>query len=128
VDFNDLAVNFNINKGKTKVKDWTLSSKIGDFLTNGTIGLNGSVNLNVTATLKKKYSNIVKKYHGEWIFPIDSKGQATIDIRVTGKFSDPKFSLDKNKIKQRLKGQLKNEFNKKKKEWESKIKDLLKGK
>jgi uncharacterized protein involved in outer membrane biogenesis len=128
VDFDDLVVNFNIDKGKTKVKDWALSSKVGDFLTNGTIGLNGSVNLNVTATLKKKYSNIVKKYHGEWIFPIDSKGQATIDIRITGKFSDPKFSLDKNKIKQRLKGRLKNEFDKKKKEWESKIKDLLKGK
>lgn len=128
LNFNDLLVNFNIDKGKTKVKDWALSSKVGTFLTNGFIGLNGNVNLNVTTTLKKEYSDIVKKYHGEWIFPIDSKGQATIDIRVTGKFSDPKFSLDKNKIKQRLKGQLKNEFDKKKKEWESKIKDLLKGK
>lgn len=128
LNFNDLVVNFNIDKGKTKVKDWTLSSKVGDFLSNGTIGLNGSVNLNVTATLKKKYSNIMKKYHGDWIFPIDSKGQATIDIKVTGKFSSPKFTLDKNRIKQRIKGKLKNEFDKKKKEWENKIKDLLKGK
>jgi len=128
VDFDDLVVNYNIDKGKTQVKDWTLSSKIGNFLTNGTIGLSGSVNLNVTTTFKKEYSDIVKKYHGDWIFPIDNKGQATIDIKITGKLSSPKFSLDKNKIKQRIKGKLKNEFDKKKKEWENKIKGLLKEK
>jgi len=125
VDFDDFVVNFNIDKGKTKVNDWALSSKIGDFLLNGTIGLNGSVNLDITTTLSKKYSDIVKKYHGDWIFPIDNKGKATIDLKVTGSFSSPNFSLDKNKIKQRIKGKVKNEFEKKKKEWETKIKNLL---
>lgn len=125
VDFDDFVVNFNIDKGKTMVRDWALSSKIGDFLVNGTIGLNGSVNIDVTATLIKKYSDVVKKYHGDWIFPIDSKGQATIDLKITGDFKSPKFSLDKNKIKQRIKGKVKNEFDKKKKEWETKIKNLL---
>jgi hypothetical protein len=128
LNFNNLVANFNIDKGNTKVKDWALSSKVGTFLTNGFIGLNGNVNLNVTTTLKKEYSDIVKKYHGDWIFPIDNKGQATIDIKITGKLNSPKFSLDKDKIKQRIKGKLKNEFNKKKKEWEKKLKELLKGK
>jgi AsmA protein len=125
VDFNDFVVNFNIDRGKAKVNDWALSSKVGDFLLNGTIGLNGSVNMDIATTLSKEHSNIVKKYHGDWIFPIDSKARATIDIKVSGSFTSPNFSLDKNKIKERIKGKVKNEFENKKKEWEAKIKNLL---
>ena len=128
VKVNDFTVYFTINKGKVNVKDWALSSSVGNILSNGTIGLTGKVNLNVTTTLTKKYSDVVKNYHGEWIFPIDNKGRATIDIIVTGKLTNPKFSLDKNKIKKRIKGTIKNEFEKKQKEWEKKLKELLKGK
>jgi uncharacterized membrane protein len=126
VNFNDFVVDFSIDKGTVKVRDWALSSEVGEFLLNGTIGLNGNINLGIAVTLIKKYSDIVKKYHGEWIFPIDSKGQATIDIKATGSFKSPTFTLDKDKIKQRIKGKVKNEFENKKKEWETKIKNLLK--
>lgn len=125
--FNDFNIYFKIDRGKTNVKDWALSSSVGDFLTNGTIGLNGTLNLNITSTLSKKYSNIVKKYHGDWIFYIDKKGRAIIDFNVTGKLTSPKFNLDKNKIKKRIKGKIKDEFDKKKKDWEKKLKNLLKG-
>jgi hypothetical protein len=128
IKVNDLAVDFTIDKGKVNVKDWALSSSVGNFLLNGTIGLTGNLKLDITTTLTKKYSNIVKNYHGEWIFPIDKKGRATIDIIVSGKLTNPKFSLDKNKIKKRIKGTIKNEFEKKKKGWEKKLKELLKGK
>ena len=128
IKVNDLAVYFTIDKGKVNVKDWALSSSVGNFLLNGTIGLTGNLKLDITTTLTKKYSNIVKNYHGEWIFPIDKKGRATIDIIVSGKLTNPKFSLDKNKIKKRIKGTIKNEFEKKKKGWEKKLKELLKGK
>lgn len=125
--FNDFNVYFNIDNGRTKIDNWALSASVGDFLTNGTIRLNGDVNLDVTTTLSKKYSDIVKKFHGDWIFPIDSKGRAVIDIKVSGSLSSPKFSLDKAKIKKRIQGKIKDEFDKKKKEWEKKLKDLLKG-
>ncbi len=128
VKLNELAVYFTIDKGKVNVKDWALSSSVGNFLLNGTIGLTGNLKLDITTTLTKKYSNIVKNYHGEWIFPIDKKGRATIDIIVSGTLTNPKFSLDKNKIKKRIKGTIKNEFEKKKKGWEKKLKELLKGK
>jgi uncharacterized protein involved in outer membrane biogenesis len=128
VKFDDLAIYFKITNGKADIKDWVLSSSFGNFLTNGTIGLNGNLNLKVTTTLSKKYSNIVKKYHGDWIFPIDKKGRAIIDLIIKGKLASPKFSLDKNKIKKRIKGKIKDDFNKKKKEWEKKLKELLKGK
>lgn len=127
VPFKDLAVFYKIDKGRANIKDWTMTSSIGDFLTDGYVGLNNDVNLSVSVTLIKKYSDAVKKYHGDWIFPIDNKGRATIDIIIAGKLTAPKFSLDKNKIKKRIQGKLKDEFDKKKKEWEKKIKGLLPG-
>ena len=128
VKLTDLVCYFKIDRGKAMVDDWALSSKIGNFLTNGTIGLDGSIKLEITSTLSKKYSDIVKKHHGDWIFHIDNKGRAVIDIIVSGKLTSPKFSLDKQKIKKRIQGRIRDEFNKKKKEWEKKIRDLLKKK
>ncbi len=127
VELDDLAFYFNIDNGKATIKDWTLSSREGDFLTNGTVALDGRLNLNITTTLSKKHSDIVKKHHGDWLFPIDKKGRATIDIIASGKLTSPQFRLDKNKINKRLKGKIIDEFEKKKKEWENKLKDLFGG-
>jgi len=128
VKLTDLVCYFKIDKGKVTVDDWALSSKIGNFLTNGTVGLDGSINLDITSTLSKAHSDIVKKHHGDWIFHIDEKGRAVIDIIVSGKLTSPKFGLDKKKIKKRIQGKIRDEFDKKKKEWEKKLKDLFKKK
>jgi uncharacterized protein involved in outer membrane biogenesis len=125
---NDLVCNFKIVNGKTEVNDWALASSFGNFLFNGTIGLTGSVNMNVTTTLTKEQSNKLKKYHAEWLLYYDAGGRATVDAVITGKLTDPKFSLDKKKIEERLKGKIKDEFDKKKKEIEDKLKDLFKKK
>ncbi len=127
VNVSDLALYFKIDKGKADIKDWTLSSSVGDFLTNGTVGLTGSVDLDITTTLTKQYSDMVKRNHGDWLFPIDKNGRAILDIKASGSLASPKFSLDNKKIKDRLKGNIKDEFEKKKKEWEDKLKDLFKG-
>lgn len=136
VPIKDLSVSYNIKNGKVGVEDWALSSSYGDFLWNGTMGLNGSLNLFLTTTLTKKYSDIVKQHHGDWIFYVDNQGRAMIDLIVTGTFTSPKFSLDKDKIKKRIQGKVKDEFDKKKenidkkideqkKEWEKKLKGLI---
>jgi uncharacterized protein involved in outer membrane biogenesis len=126
VKFDNMICNFKIDNGKGQIKDWTLSSSTGDFLTNGTIGLDGKLNLTVTTTLRKNESNIVKKYHGDWLLSFDKNGRAIIDIIVSGTLSTPQFSLDKDKIKKRLEGKIKDEFENKKKEWGDKLKDLFK--
>ncbi|KPJ73863.1 hypothetical protein AMJ52_02935 [candidate division TA06 bacterium DG_78] len=125
VKFDNMICNFKIDNGRGQIKDWTLSSSIGDFLTNGTIGLDGKLNLMVTSTLKKNQSNIVKKYHGDWLFPFDKNGRAIIDVIVSGTLSSPQFNLDRDKIKKRLEGKIKDEFENKKKEWGNKLKDLF---
>jgi|GEM_PF-656126 len=148
VPIKDFNVSYKIVNGKVRADNWALSSTYGDFLWNGTLGLNGSLDLNLTTTLSKQHSDIVKQHHGDWIFHIDPKGRAVIDLKITGTFKAPKFSLDKEKIKQRIQGKVKDEFEKKKKEinkkideqkkdwekkveeekkkWENKLKDLIK--
>ncbi|MEO0142468.1 MAG: AsmA family protein [candidate division WOR-3 bacterium] len=126
ITFNDYICNFRIENGKTKVEDWSISSTIGNFLINGTVGLDGVINLNITLTLNKKESDLLKKYHGDWLLYYDKNGQATVDIIASGKVLSPQFKLDTAKISDRLKGKIKDEFDKKKKELEKKLKDLLK--
>uniref|UniRef100_A0A7C4XDP2 AsmA family protein n=1 Tax=candidate division WOR-3 bacterium TaxID=2052148 RepID=A0A7C4XDP2_UNCW3 len=124
--FNDFYCSYKIENGKTKVEDWSFVSSIGNFLTQGTIGLDGKINLNITLTLNKKESDALKTYHGDWLLPYDKNGRATVDIIATGKILSPQFKLDTARIKDRLKGVIKDEFDKKKKELEKKLKDLLK--
>jgi len=124
----DLVCNFKIVNGKTEVNDWALASSFGNFLFNGSIGLTGAVNMNVTTTLTKEQSDKLKKYHADWLLYYDANGRAIVDAVITGKLTDPKFGLDKKKIEERLKGRIKDEFDKKKKELEDKLKDLFKKK
>jgi len=125
---NDLVCNFKITNGKTEVNDWALASSFGNFLFNGSIGLTGAVNMNVTTTLTKEQSDKLKKYHADWLLYYDANGRAIVDAVITGKLTDPKFGLDKKRIEERLKGRIKDEFDKKKKELEDKLKDLFKKK
>ncbi len=122
----DLVCSFKIVNGKSDIEDWSMSTNIGNFLTNGTIKLDGAINLNITLTLNKKESDLLKTYHADWLLYYDPQGRATLDIIATGKLLSPQFRLDTNKIKERIKGRIKDEYDKKKKELEKKLKDLLK--
>lgn len=124
----DLVCSFKIVNGKTNIEDWSMSTSLGNFLTNGTVRLDGVINLDITLTLNKKESDMLKKYHSDWLLYFDPNGRATLDIIATGKLLSPQFKLDINKIKERLRGKIKDEYDKKKKELEKKFKDLLKRK
>ncbi|MCX7995350.1 MAG: AsmA family protein [candidate division WOR-3 bacterium] len=122
----DLAVSFKIENGRTNIEDWSMDTEIGKFLVNGFIKLDGFINLNLTLTLNKRESDMLKNVHGDWLLYYDPQGRATVDIIATGKLLSPHFRLDTDKIKERLKGKIKDEYDKKKKELEKKLKDLFK--
>ena len=125
VQFNNLLCSFKIAEGRTEVKDWTFSARVGDFLTNGRIGLNGNLDLQVAAMLSKQHSGIVKKYHGDWIFFDDKQGRTVVDIIVSGSLDSPVFRLDRNRIKERLSGKVKDEFKEKAKNLEEQLKGIF---
>ncbi|MBE0432524.1 AsmA family protein [candidate division WOR-3 bacterium] len=127
VTFSDFNSGFTIANGRASMDDWTLSSQAGDFLSRGSIGLNGAVDMQISITLSRSNSDIVKRYHGDWIFFTDKDGRTVIDVIARGKFDSPTFTLDRNRIKERISGRIKTEFEKKTKEFESKLKDVIKG-
>ncbi len=127
VRFSNFDSGFRIANGRATVDDWTISSQTGDFLTRGSIGLNGTVDLQIAITLSQQNSAKVKRYHGDWIFFTDKDGRTVIDVLATGGFDEPRFRLDTERIKERIGGKIKNEFKEKTKDFESKIKDILKG-
>lgn len=127
VDIREMAGHFEIQNGKVKVENWVLASSYGNFLVNGTIGLSGNANLDIVTTLEKKYSDIIKKHHAEWLLPFDDQGRATIDITATGTLQSPNFGLNKSKLQDRLKGKITDDFKKKKQELQNKIKGLFGG-
>lgn len=127
IRFKDFNSGFRITNGRATADDWTLTAQIGDFMTKGTIGLDGAIDLQVAVTLTQHYSNIVKRYHGDWIFFTDKNGRTTIDVIAKGKLNSPRFTLDRSRIQQRIKGTIKNEFEKKIKDFESDLKDILRG-
>jgi hypothetical protein len=127
VKFNTLNTGFTVANGRASADDWTLSARVGDFLAKGTIGLNGSVDMKIAVTLSKHYSDIVKRYHGDWIFFNDKDGRTVVDVVARGKMRSPQFMLDRSRIQERIKGNIKNEFDKKIKDFESDLKNILKG-
>ncbi len=127
VKFNSLNTGFTITNGRASADDWTMSARVGDFLARGTIGLNGTIDMNIAVTLSKHYSDIVKRYHGDWIFFNDKDGRTVIDVIARGKMKAPTFTLDRSRIQERIKGNIKNEFDKKIKDFESDLKNILKG-
>ncbi|UCD04627.1 MAG: AsmA family protein [candidate division WOR-3 bacterium] len=127
VRFNTFNTGFTVANGRARADDWTLSARVGDFLIGGTIGLNGTIDMNIAVTLSKHYSDIVKRHHGDWIFFGDKEGRTVIDVIAKGSMKKPRFTLDRNRIKERIKGNIKNEFDKKIKDFESDLKNILKG-
>lgn len=128
MDFDDLNCSFKIDHGRVNVDNWVLASSMGNFLFNGTLGLTGTVDMKISIIFTRDQSDLLKQYHGDWLLYYDQTGRAVVDLIAHGKLSAPSFSLDQQKIKERLKGQIKNEFDIKKKEFEQKLKDLWKKK
>ncbi|MEO0183763.1 MAG: AsmA-like C-terminal region-containing protein, partial [candidate division WOR-3 bacterium] len=126
INFNDLVLSYKIENGRAHIEDWSMATDIGNFLVDGYIKLDGDIRLNLTLTLNKKESDLLKNYHADWLLSYDPQGRATLDILATGKLFSPQFRLDTDKIKERLKGKIKEEYDKKKKELEKKLRDLFK--
>ncbi len=125
VPIDNLRFSFKIKNGRAEIQDWTFTARMGDFLTDGTISLNGNLDLHVAATLSKQHSNTVKRYHGDWIFFEDKQGRTIVDMIVSGTLKSPTFRLDRKRVQERLKGRLKDEFKQKAKDLEERLKDLL---
>ncbi len=92
LQFAELAGNLEIAKGRVAILA-NLSSEALDLHTQGSVGLDGSVDLPLIVMLSKENSQRLQgipKFAG---YPIDENGRTTLNLKMSGTFDHPELAL-----------------------------------
>jgi hypothetical protein len=102
MSFDDLKAELEAKNGLLLVKNFNIDTKaLGLFAFTGGVGFNGTLNLKLQNTLNSSVSsnlNNLTKASPVSLYPKDAKGNALLFFNIGGTFSDPKVTLDGNKM------------------------------
>ncbi len=131
----DFKASFTITKGVLKVKPFTNKIHNSKATIGGIVKTDQTLDFDVklsiprsefTSGINKTYDDLIKQANAAGL-KFKAVDKVDVDIKVTGKVSDPKVKLDMSKSIQKLKQQIKDKINeeleKKKKELENKAKE-----
>jgi AsmA protein len=125
-----LRNSFRIESGRVWFDDFSASTKSGDFELSGSLGLDGSLNYQLTAVLSSELSSSFDALGDLSEYLKNDQGRVVLDINVRGTAKNPEFSLNTSKAEERFKKQmsqkLKQEGEKVTEELKKKGEDLLK--
>jgi hypothetical protein len=97
INFKDWANSFTITDGRVIIKDLKITAPGGDYLVNGSQGLDGSLDYSMSMLLSDKTSAQVSipGFAGEAtrLFK-EPGGRVKLDFEIGGTFDDPKVNLD----------------------------------
>ncbi|RKX70173.1 hypothetical protein DRP53_05820 [candidate division WOR-3 bacterium] len=123
--YKDINATIKIRKGRVRFDDVLVQTRSADYLLFGTLGFDGRIDYRITVTFDQRTSKRLKRLHADWIFYTDSKGRIIVDIFAKGTLDHPRFSLDKKRIRERLRKKVKKNWDRQKKEIIKKIKGLF---
>jgi uncharacterized protein involved in outer membrane biogenesis len=137
IDFKDWQNSFSIAKGRMQVKDLKISALKSDYLVNGSVGFDGSLDYLMTLYLppdtkvKLSVPGIPSAYVGQAVDLFkDSSGRIRLDFNVTGFTDSPRVSMNteaaQRKAEDLVKQKLAAEQKKLEEELKKKAGDLLK--
>jgi hypothetical protein len=122
--FDDMNVSFTIKDGKVKVSNLRILTGEYALKAWGDIGLDRSLAMTSRMTLSSKRSNEIPENRRR-LFPKEPDGRVQIPLKIGGKVTSPKFTLDTSAMKEAVKDEVKREVEVKKEKLEEKIqKDL----
>jgi len=102
MSFDDLKASFEAKNGQLLVKDFKINAgALGLLAFTGGVGFDGALNLKLQNTLNSSISsslNNLTKASPIALYSKDEKGNALLFFNVGGTFSDPKITLDANKM------------------------------
>lgn len=119
-----LRNSFRIEDGRVWFDDLSASSKDGDFGLVGSVGLDGSLDYQLTAVLSSEHSLSFDALGDLSNYLKNDQGRVVLDIKITGSSTSPKFAWDTSRAEKRLESQIKAKAGEKKQQ----IKDQLKEK
>jgi len=124
-NFKDINATLKISKGRVRFDDVLVRTRSAEYLLFGTLGFDGRIDYRIMITFSREISHQLKKLHADWLFYTDSRGRVIVDIFAKGTLNQPRFSLDKKKIQQRIKKKIKGNWEKKKNDILKKLKGLF---
>ncbi len=135
-----LRNSFRIENGRVWFDDFSAAAKDADFELAGSVGLDGSLDYELTLILSTELSarfsvpsQLAAKF-GALGDPSrylkNEQGRVVLDVRISGQAKRPRFTFDASKVEKRITGQVKAELEEKedelKEEVTKKAEDLLK--
>ncbi len=125
-----LRNSFRIDKGRVWFDDFSAATKSGDFELTGSLGLDGSLDYQLTAVLSPELSSSFAALGDLSDYLKNDQGRVVLDINVKGSAKSPEFYLDPSRAEEKLKKQMtqkaKQEGEKVVEELKKKGEDLLK--
>ena len=134
----DLNVNFTIDKGVMTVKPFTNKIHNSTATIGGTLNTDQNLNFNVNMLIPRSefpggvnntYDDLIKQANAAG-FTLKAVDNMDVDVKITGKVTDPKVKLDTSKsvekLKKEIKKQVADKLEKEKKKLEEKAKEMAK--
>ncbi|UCB52006.1 MAG: hypothetical protein JSV10_08440, partial [Candidatus Zixiibacteriota bacterium] len=129
-DIKTLTNSFRVEDGRVWFDAFSASSNDGDFELIGSVGLDGTLDYQLTAVLSPELSLRFDALGDISNYLKNDQGRTVLDLKIGGTAKRPRFSIDTSKAQERLKAQLKGKVDEKKGELEDQLKekaaDLLK--
>ena len=116
IPFEDLATKFAVEEGKIHTRDLAVAGANADWLANGTLAFDGTMDYAVTVELNDELSNLYRQRVGRELAALLSgtSGRLAVDLRIHGNAQSPKVDVDTKALAERaaqnLKGKLQDEL------------------
>jgi AsmA protein len=130
LDIRTLRNSFRVEEGRVFFDDFFASAKDGDFNLAGSVGLDGSLDYELTMILSPELSLRFDALGELSEYLKNDQGRVVLDIEISGTAKSPRFAFDTSRAERRLADKLKAEADEKKEEIKEQVKekaeDLLK--
>jgi hypothetical protein len=101
-----LRNSFRIEKGRVWFDDFSAATKSGDFALSGSVGLDGSLDYQLTAVLSPELSSSFAALGDLSDYLKNDQGRVVLDIDVKGSAKSPEFYLDPSRAEERFKNRM----------------------
>ena len=101
-----LRNSFRIENGRVWFDDFSAATKSGDFELSGSVGLDGSLDYDLTAVLSPELSSSFDALGDLSHYLKNDQGRVVLDIDIKGMAKSPEFYLDPSRAEERFKSQM----------------------
>ena len=124
-EFERMGGHFTVSRGKVLVSDLVVSTPGWSANASGDVGLDQTLNMSWRIAPGRSLEEKIPSNRRD-LFPKDEKGRLQIPLRIRGKLTSPKYSLDTDAMKKAVKERVKRKVEEERKKLEKDLGEKLK--